>query len=104
MRTGVIIYGVMILLFAGFGILFALGKGRGLIAGYNTMSEAERAKYDEKKLMRIMRNGMFTMAGCTAVSLIGVLIKSKPVMWAGYVMIFAVAVVLVVLTNTAAKR
>ena len=104
MRAGVIIYGVMILLFVCLGVLFAMGKGRGLIAGYNTMSEEERAKYDEKKLTKIMRNGMFAMAGCTAVSLIGVLIKSRPVMWAGYVLIFAAAVVLVVRTNTTAKR
>lgn len=40
------------LLFLALGILFLLGKGSFLIAGYNTSSKAEKAKYDEKKICR----------------------------------------------------
>ena len=43
---------IITLMLVGLGILFALGKGAFLIAGYNTMSEKEKAKYDEKKLMK----------------------------------------------------
>ena len=36
-----------------------LGKGSWLIAGYNTASEEEKKKYDEKKLCRTM--GLFLL-------------------------------------------
>jgi len=104
MIAACIIQGIMILLFAGLGFLFARGKGQNLIAGYNVMSEKERAKYDEEKLMKILRNGMFTFAGCTAISLIGTLTDSKLLMHAGYVFLFIEAIILIVRANTAAKR
>ena len=34
-------------------VLFFSGKGSGLIAGFNTMPEKEKAKYDQKKLCRV---------------------------------------------------
>ena len=36
------------------GIIFLLGKGSWLIAGYNTASAKEKEKYNEKKLCRSM--------------------------------------------------
>lgn len=42
-------------------IVLLMGKGAFLIAGYNTASKAEKAKYDEKKLCRIMGFGMLFM-------------------------------------------
>ena len=104
MTAAIIIYGIMILMFASFGLMFARGKGQGLIAGYNTMSAREREKYDEGKLMRIMRDGMFSFAGCMAVSLIGTLIGSKALMYAGFVLLLAAAIVLAVLANTKTKK
>ena len=40
---------IITLMLIGFGILFALGKGAFLIAGYNTMSAEERAKQRLRK-------------------------------------------------------
>ena len=45
---------VIAALFVLLGILFSRGKGAFLIAGYNTASAAERARYDEKALCRFM--------------------------------------------------
>ena len=39
-------------------IIFLSGHGAGLIAGYNTASEEEKNKYDEKKMCRVMGAGM----------------------------------------------
>ena len=39
-------------IFLVLGTVFAFGKGAFLIAGYNTASAEEKAKYDEKKLCR----------------------------------------------------
>lgn len=49
---------VVIILFAVLSILFLSGKGAGFIAGYNTASEKEKKKYDEKKLCRVTGGGM----------------------------------------------
>lgn len=45
-------------IFAVLSILFLMGKGGFLIAGYNTASESEKARYDEKRLCRVMGIGM----------------------------------------------
>ncbi len=39
-------------------IVFLTGHGAGLIAGYNTASEEEKSKYDEKKMCRVTGAGM----------------------------------------------
>lgn len=50
-------------LFALLAIPLLMGRGSFLIAGYNTASEEEKAKYNEKKLCRTM--GVF--CACVAV-------------------------------------
>ena len=104
MITACIVYGILILLFLVMGVLFAQGKGRKLIAGYNTMSEREREKIDETKLMRIMRNGMFVCAGSEVLALIGTLTGVRPLIEAGVLLLIIAAVVMVILANTKARR
>lgn len=43
---------ILTVIFAIMGIVFARGKGGFLIAGYNTASNKDKAKYDEKRLNR----------------------------------------------------
>lgn len=49
---------ILVFVFALLSIVFLMGKGGFLIAGYNTASEEEKAQYDEKKLCRVMGIGM----------------------------------------------
>ena len=63
------------------GLVFSKGKGAFLIAGYNTASREEKAKYDEKALCRFMSRLMFTMAGCWALVALGTLLDR---MWIYY--------------------
>ncbi len=49
MITEIIIL-IIALLFLTAGIFLLCGKGKRLIAGYNTLSEDEKKKYDEKKV------------------------------------------------------
>ena len=95
---------ILILLFLALGVVFACGKGRWLIAGYNTMSERERAKYDEKKLMKIMSRGMFAAAGGELLSLLGSLLGYRPLEYAGIGLIAVTVVVLVIRINTGALK
>lgn len=48
---------VVAAVFALMTITFLRGRGGGLIAGYNTMSAEEKAKYDAKKMCRGMGVG-----------------------------------------------
>ena len=50
----VIIIWVGFAIFSLLSILFYLGKGTSLIAGYNTASDAKKDKYDKKKLSIVM--------------------------------------------------
>ena len=76
------IHGGVILLFLVLGAVFSRGKGAFLIAGYNTSSKEEKAKYDEKALCRFMGKLMFAMAGCWAVVALGTVLDR---MWLYYV-------------------
>ena len=65
------------------GILFALGKGAGLIAGYNTAPASEKAKYDQKKLCKAMAKLMFALAICQLVSASHALFHTNALIWIG---------------------
>ncbi|MBO4422775.1 MAG: DUF3784 domain-containing protein [Clostridia bacterium] len=71
------------LIFIVLGVVFACGKGAGLIAGYNTSSPEEKAKTDEKKLLKAVSVLMFVLSGCFMISAAGGLFGFKPLIWAG---------------------
>lgn len=77
-----IVFLSMIVLFLVLGLILSRGKGAFLIAGYNTASKAEKAKYDEKALCRFMGKIMFALAGCQGIMALGILVVG---MWLYYV-------------------
>ena len=83
------------------GIIILIGKGDNLIAGYNTASKEERAKYNIKRLrgmigglaivlapMVFLMHNQDTMAG----------------MWSFIALVFVLCIVVVILANTWAKK
>ena len=50
------------IIFAVLSIVLISGHGSWLISGYNTASKEEKAKYNEKKLCRVMGSGMAVIA------------------------------------------
>lgn len=65
------------------GVVFSRGKGSSLIAGYNTASPAEKAKYDEKKLCKAMSRLMFVLALCWLVIALSDLCRTMWLLWLG---------------------
>ena len=51
---------VVIAVFAVLSVLFLLGKGSWLIAGYNTASEKEKQQYNKRRLCRCRFEGGLT--------------------------------------------
>ena len=90
----------ILVLFFLLGLLFARGKGAGLIAGYNTMSAREKEKYDKKKLCKAMSGMMFLLAGTWAVAAAGVYIRSNALCWAGIALFLAVIIGGLIYMNT----
>lgn len=91
-----VITGVFVL----FGIVLSCRKGGGLIAGYNTGTAAEKAKYDEKKLCKGMAKLMFALAGCWLVVASSELFKITALLWIGLCLFVAVLVAGVIYMNT----
>lgn len=95
---------IIIILFAVMSVVLLAGKGGFLIAGYNTASPAEKARYDEKKLCRVMGAGMLVIT----LLLIGAAAQGENIS-NGYIAvlivgIFAVTAAMMVLTNKVCRR
>lgn len=83
-----------------FGIIFAFGKGAGLIAGLTE----EKAKYDEQKLCKAMSKIMFILAGCWLVIAASEIYKTITLLWIGLASAFVVAVSGIIYMNTRCKK
>ena len=70
------------------GILFSMGKGASLIAGYNTSTEAEKAKIDEKKLCRLVGRLMFILTGCMVLFTLSIPLESRVLEWTSLALFF----------------
>lgn len=85
---------------AGLGVLLVLGKGGGLIAGYNTLPAYERARYDEKALCRCVGLGLFALAAAALLFGCGLSFALPALMWAGGVLFFGTIAFLLLYLNT----
>ena len=85
------------------GIVFSRGKGTSLIAGYNTASPEEKAKYDEKKLCKAMSRLMFALAGCWLVTASSEIFKKIALLWIELALFLIVSVVGAVYVNRVTK-
>lgn len=95
-----IVFLIIIALCVVLGVVFSRGKGAFLIAGYNTASKAEKAKYDEKALCRFMGKIMFALAGCQGVMALGILVVGMWLYYAGLGLFLAVVFGTVIYANT----
>ncbi len=81
-------------------MFFSQGKGAFLIAGYNTASKAEKARYDEKTLCRFMGKLMFALAGTWVPVALSALLDWMWLLWLGLGLFLTVCVGGVVYMNT----
>ena len=91
------------LLFVFLGVLFFCGKGAALIAGYNTASPHEKARYDEKALCRAMGWLMMALAVCWFIIALNLLLENMVFLWIGLPLFFAVCIIGIVYMNTSKK-
>lgn len=83
------------------GILILIGKGDNLIAGYNTASKEERAKYNIKRLRGLI-GGLLLVLAPMMLLLCGDVTMSDTFSFAA--LVFVLCIVVVILANTWAKK
>ena len=70
-----------------FGIILCHGKGSDMIAGFNTSSPEERAKWDETALCRAVGILLFVMVGCLELLLLGAVLGVAALEWGGGILL-----------------
>lgn len=78
-------------IFLVLSIILLSGKGGFLIAGYNTASDEEKAKYDEKKLCRVMGIMMLLI---TVLTVLLAILNSEQ-----YAKLYSICVVIIVVVT-----
>ena len=94
--------GGMILLLS-LGIALLQGKGAWLIAGYNTLPDDEKAKYDELALCKATGKMVFGIAFSTAFILLGELFQVEGLVIAGVVLMVVIILVGIIYINTGSR-
>ena len=93
---------IFAIIFIVLAVIFLMGKGDKLIAGYNTASEEEKQKVDIQRLRLLMAVMMvFTAAFCGCLSFIG---SDKQMVLAVSVIFVVITFVFIILANTWAKK
>lgn len=110
MKLADISHGPDWIIWLGFAILTAMsillisGRGSWLISGYNTASEEEKTKYDEKKLCKTTGIGLGVIA--VLVLVMGLLENVLPASFAGIALgiILVDCLLTIVVSNTICKN
>lgn len=93
----------MMLLFLIAGITFSMGRGSSLIAGYNTMSEEEKAEIDRVRLTKFMGKIMFALVGSMVFWLVSSWVEIELIFYVG-LMIFMSIVLYALITMNNKER
>lgn len=90
----------LLLLFAALGIYLLQGKGGWLIAGYNTMPQEEKEKYDEAALCKATGKLVLAIAFTIALITAGGLLEMNALIVSGVVLMVAYILFGVIYINT----
>jgi len=98
-----IVMAIVVIPFLVISIIFLNGKGADMIAGFNTMSKEEQAKYDKKAMCRF--TGVMTLASIFPVLLMPIGIFLGPTLMPLCLTLYYVIVVIggLVYTNTSGR-
>ena len=97
-----IFVGILAILFLVLAVIFLMGKGDKLIAGYNTASEEDRAKVNIKRLRFLM--AILSVIAAGYVSILPIIGDNPQDQMVGGFVFFAITILFVILANTWAKK
>ncbi|MGG7078663.1 DUF3784 domain-containing protein [Clostridium sardiniense] len=103
MRFEMIFVGVIIVLFIFLGVIFSMGKGAFLIAGINTMSKEEKAKYNISALCKFMGKFMFVIAFSILLFALGEVFEKNVLFIIGQVIMYISIIFTLIYMNVSKK-
>ncbi|MFF2175670.1 DUF3784 domain-containing protein [Lysinibacillus sp. NPDC058147] len=83
-----------------FAIVLSQGKGAFLLAGYNSMSDSEKEKYNEKALAKFVGKVMYGYCFCLLLWGLNDLFKTEWLFIIGLVLFIALTIFVIVYANT----
>ena len=98
--AGAIVNVVILIPFLIIAVIFSKGKGAALIAGYNTMSNKEKAQYDEVAMCKFMGKIMYGICFTLLLFTIGAIVDENALFNIGLILMFALVIFAIVYTNT----
>ena len=98
-----VVFGIVVLMLVIMAVFLLSGKGAFLIAGYNTMTKSEKAKYDEKALGRF--NGWLLIAISFLLLLVpvGMYLGMAWLAYGGFALVFVGTIGAVIYENTGSR-
>lgn len=97
---GNIITGIVMLIMLVMSIMLMMGKGANLIAGYNTMSEKEKARYDSTALCKCVGKYLLSITVMMAALPLGGILQIDWLPWVFTAYVFISTIVLIIYCNT----
>ncbi|QPQ30395.1 DUF3784 domain-containing protein [Lysinibacillus sp. JNUCC 51] len=95
-----IVWFIIMIPFLIFAIVLSQGNGAFLIAGYNTMSDSEKEKYNEKALAKFVGKVMYGYCVCLLLWGLNDLFKTEWLFLLGLVLFIGLTIFVVVYANT----
>ncbi|MFE3573074.1 DUF3784 domain-containing protein [Lysinibacillus sp. NPDC059133] len=95
-----IVWFIIMIPFLIFAIVLSQGKGAFLLAGYNTMSDSEKEKYNEKALAKFVGKVMYGYCFCLLLWALNELFKTEWLFIIGLVLFIVLTIFVVVYANT----
>lgn len=96
MGIAMLVTSIPILIFA---VVLSKGKGIGMIAGYNTMSDEEIAQYDEVAICKFTGKIMYGVSFSLWITALGDWFVSQLLIVIGMIMMFLIAIFAAVYSN-----
>ncbi|MGP9043612.1 DUF3784 domain-containing protein [Cytobacillus kochii] len=100
MMTSFIIYIIILIPFLIFAIVLSKGKGAWLIAGFNTMSDSEKAKYNRVALCKFMSKVIYGICLSILLWALSDLLKLTWLYILGMVLFVAILLFTIIYANT----
>ena len=91
---------ILIVLFVGLGFLFSKGKGEFLLAGYNTMSAAEKEKYDMVAICKFMGKMMYALSFSMLFWALSDVVRMTWLLYFGLTLFLGIIIFMIIYTNT----
>lgn len=98
--NGAIINLILLIPFLTFAIFLSKGKGASLLAGYNTMSDSEKSKYDEVALCKFMGKIMFGIIFSLLLFAMSEILKKQFLFVIGVILLSTLIILALVYSNT----